>query len=186
MWRSVERIKPAQRLELVHLQVHRNAFPADVLHALHLYILGQPNRKIVHRLTDPNSDVPAAVNNSLLCVPFLGRGNTVITKRYEPSSGSEAFVVHRDPEQYDGHPIVLCTLGGRAILSVITDDRYLIEIDCVPGTAVVAHNNPMHTVTPPIGNETRTFMFSGTDAAQPNWLAKQDAFLAKRESIKVL
>lgn len=117
---------------------------------------------------------------ALCYVPFLGKGNTVITKRYEPTGDSGAFEVHRDPEEFADNPLVLCTLGGRAILSVISDDRRLIEVECVPNTVVVAHGNPMHTVTPPLDGEVRAFMFSGTDVEQPQWLSRWGEFLAAR------
>lgn len=134
-----------------------------VCQALHRHILGQPDRKVVHRLTSSNKDVPEQVARALLYIPFA-YGNTIITKRYKHNEQSGAFDVHRDPEEFASGPLVLCTLGGRALLSVIFDDRRLVEVDCVPNTVVVALNNPMHCVSDPLDEETRTFMFIGSDS----------------------
>lgn len=179
LWRSVDRIPAGQGLELIDLQVYRGLFPADVCRGLHEHILSQPSRKITHYPDAPTSSVPTQITRALSCLPFLGKGNTVITKRYESAEGSDAFMVHRDPEKFACDPLVLCSLGGPPVtLSVIFDDRRLIEVECTPNTAVVAHNNPMHAVTPP--NGVRTFMFSGTDASHPNLLSQWDAFLTSR------
>jgi hypothetical protein len=155
-------ISPGQNLELPKLQVYRGFFPSVVLAALHNHILAQPERKIMYQLTDSSRQVPVAIGDALSYGP-LSDANTIITKRYSPSEDSEAFGLHRDPDKYAGSPIVLSSLGGQAMLSVV-HDGCMYDIDCVPNTVVVTHDNPLHAVSPPLDSQIRTFMFAGTDS----------------------
>ena len=162
-------------LETPKLQVYRGWFPADVCTALHGYILTQTDRKMEHPLDDPTYQVPTPITDALPFVPFLSGGNVAVTKRHEHTEGSGAFTLHRDPARFNGRPLALCTLGGRAVLSVTSDERDMIEIDCTSNTVVVAHDNPMHVVTPPVDEEVRTFMFVGSDPSLPDVLSNLPA-----------
>lgn len=165
MQRYVEVINSSKEFESPTLQVHRGRLPVDVCQALHQQILSQPERKVIYTLgRDPK--IPDTITAAVPHIPYARTGNTVITKKYNPMEDSGAFTMHRDPTQYADHPLILCTLGGRAILSVADVDQRIVQIECTPNTIVVAHNNPLHAVTPPLDGEIRTFMFIGADLTQ--------------------
>lgn len=161
MPKNIETISPSEKLEIPGLTVYRDHFPADVCRALHEGILRQRDRKMLHSLIGSDAALPKPIQGAL---PFIEPlGNTIITKRYDVDETSGAFEWHCDPPQYAGNPLVLSTLGGRAILSVQPEGYPQFDIDCVENTVVITEGNPPHSISPPLDGKHRTFMFVGND-----------------------
>jgi hypothetical protein len=178
----VSRLNADMSLEIPEVQVHRDPFPSELCSDLHRLIMGQDGRKARYVFTSDKT-VPDEITRARLYVPFM-RGNVAITKRYDPTNDpSEAFVWHRDPEEFGQRPIVLCTLGGYALLTLRLerDEERLLEIECRPNTAVVVHDNLTHMVSPPLHGKARTFLFNGESSSEPHILQKWHDFLADRQ-----
>jgi len=90
------------------------------------------------------------------------RINTSILKRYKTDQDSNAYRLHRDPEEFFGAPLVLVTLSGEANLEVIVDGK-TESVKCTKGTTIILKDPTIeHRVTPPENESgTREFVFFG-------------------------
>lgn len=150
-------------LKLLHVQVYSNFFSLELLSQLTKKTLNQSQRKERFTISkDGRFPAPLDKTATLLTNTFKNQINTAILKRYVPGEPSEAFKIHKDPDEYKGR-IFLCSLSGRAKLKVFSSDmKTNAEIVCLPNTVIVTPASILHQVSEP--NEkygTRCFLFFG-------------------------
>lgn len=147
---------------LTGMKLYQDFFAEDLYRELILHAASQEERKIEYSIDHGSTEIfpepldrahdhaREVVQNTL---------NTIITKIYREGEMSDAFEYHQDPREYSG-ALVLCTLGGLALISVAdVGIRKIIKIRSGPNTALVLPGPSPHKVKNI--SKTRHFMFMG-------------------------
>lgn len=150
---------------LLGVQIHHNVFSEDLLTCLVTQILTQAQRKEKFTINgDGNFPSPIDVASACIISEFqaIQSPNTAILKRYIPGESSEAFQMHRDPEEFQG-TIFLCSLSGQAVFKVFSSDMEISAgVLCVPNTVIAAPADILHQVSEPYEEfGVRCFLFFG-------------------------
>jgi hypothetical protein len=146
------------------LEVHSDIFTTDALRSATLTLPAEQRKTRWDRI-DVDFKTPATIvlmrNTLLNALPFL-KINTSIIKRYSPEDGSLAYQLHRDPDEFMDAPLVLITLSGESLLTVVVDEERM-EIQCNEGTTVILKDPTLkHMATPPKNTSgIREFLFFG-------------------------
>jgi hypothetical protein len=149
------------------IRIYQNVFPLDLLCDMAHVAMSQPDRKTVY---DACLDGPFPESFHQAAQILVDSGvtpaiNTLIVKRYEDGEPSAAFDFHRDPEEYEDQ-LVLCSLGGFAILDVIDINiGGPLGIQCRANTVVTLPaygTQKLHKISPPnLEYGVRPFAFFG-------------------------
>lgn len=147
-------------LKALRIQLRSNFLPQDIVEELTTLMHVSQERKIIYELDTFPQPVIQTVEmiTSFMNVPQL---NKAILKRYVPGEPSGAFDFHTDPPEYKGN-LYLCSLTGRATLTISTPDFGILELDCKPNSFIALPVHILHKVSPPDPQYgVRTLLFLG-------------------------
>ena len=156
-------VTDSETLQLLDVQIRHNFFPKRLVDELRNKVLVQTHRKERYALVGEKLLSPTDQAAKLIASTFKANElNVAILKRYVFGEPSEAFKVHRDPEEFKGS-MFLCSLSGLASLRVFSSEMKIgTEILCPPNTVVVVPSNTPHEISEPYKDYgTCCFLFLG-------------------------
>ncbi len=162
----MKQVLPRELVWETGITMYTDFFAADLRQAMAHVALTQPERKALFDTLN-NEPFPEPFHTAAQVVVEQTPAeavNTLIVKRYELDEPSSAFDFHYDPEEYDGY-LILGSIGGLAILTVIDLNVGQIEFECQTNTVIAlpAYGTPkLHKVSQPVSEQgVRPFVFFG-------------------------